>query len=607
MKRIKRTVLFIAAFFSISSYAFALSKDVYVILFVLDGTPRDLLYGMIEDGSLPALKEYFWDDGAHAKAAITTFPSASAPAYQAFLTGLFAGHSGIPYLQWFDKGSQRKIDYMGLDYKRADKDLWNLHAIRDPAADWPEYPITIFEKLSDAPTASVYSEISRGAKKKYPGTPVAALFDVFITHREGQVDKHAMKQVQRLFNQKNLEKVPRFTLVGLYSSDILQHKKGVGNKEARKALSSFDRSLDKFIGLLKKRGIFEKTYIAVASDHGMHNVSRKISLEPFLNDAGLKIKKRNPRDKDYDVFISERGVASAHLYFKNGPAAHASLISQNPDLSLVAARDGDNKVHVSSKDCKGVITKIDTGGRTYYGYEVNGCDPLHYCDEPLVASMCGGRLYNDREWFDKTWNEHYPDAIVQLGQIFDDGRSGDIFVVASDDAVFFKKKKATHGSLIKEDMTAPFLVRGPDIAPGELNAMRSVDLYPLLLAWFGLSPEENHDGSRPILKHHEIIANLESFMLDRPSLMSAPNPDLVKEEFDKFTGKMRLPDKAELKSLINDELKRRSLVLKKLMRLDSAKALFNNELKKIRTEIRRLEDVKKLCFDFSSTETAGSY
>ena len=107
-------------------------KDLYTILFVLDGTPKDLLYSEIENGELKNIREYFWDNGAHSRATMTTFPASSAPAYQSFITGLFAGHSGIPYLQWFDRTSQKSIDYLCLDYLAVDEHLWNMEAILNP-------------------------------------------------------------------------------------------------------------------------------------------------------------------------------------------------------------------------------------------------------------------------------------------------------------------------------------------------------------------------------------------------------------------------------------------------------------------------------------------
>jgi hypothetical protein len=609
-------------------------KDVYAILFVLDGVPKEMLYSMINDGRLPVLKEYFWDEGVHADGAVTTFPSASAPAYQSFITGLFAGKSGIPYLQWYDRTRQKRVDYLGGAYKDVNNDLWNLRALVNPDIDG-EYPVTIFEKLSGQPTASVYSEVSRGARLKYPNSPFLALSDVFITHREEMLDIRAFRKVKKLFKQSPV-KIPRFTLVGLYSADVLQHKNGAASKEAELVLEQFDREMGEFIGLLKDKDIFGKTYIVVTADHGMHNVSRKINIKPLLENAGLVLRTNNPKQKKADVFVSERGVASAHLYFKGGnaevssasrlldgkpsferlnkypvkdgkPVDVISVLRKSPDLSLVAVRNGFDRVEVYSMDCHGTIGKIDFAGKSYFGYKPENCDPLKYCDDKNVAKMCDGTLYNDGTWLEKTWNTNYPDGVVQLGQIFDDGRAGDVFVVAADDAVFFRKKAATHGSLIKEDMLVPLLMRGPDLKTNTAGPARTVDLYPTMLSWFGLKKDDNHDGINIFAGKKEnaadeealTVAKFESFMIGKPPLLKSANSETVGEEFkSKFLSELR---KENLSVLIGDELKKRSLILKKLEIMkknlaekDRKYPLVVEQLDNVRKSIWKLEDVKAL-------------
>lgn len=575
-------------------------KDVHVVLFILDGTPKDFLYNLIQDGSLPTLKKYFWDDGARASTAITTFPSASAPAYQSFITGLFAGHSGIPYLQWYDRDAYKSIDYLGLDYVRVNGDMWNLKSIQDPEAA-PDAPVTVFEKLQGHPTATVYSEISRGASKKYPGIPFAAIGDAFVFHHEENLDVLALNKVLKIFN-RHKEKIPRFTLVGLYSADVIQHKQGAATEDAKYVLMQFDSFLEKFINLLKNRGLFENTYMVVAADHGMHNVEREIEIEPALKKAGFHIKKTNLKREKADVFISERGVSSAHLYFtkyKEVKNRVVELLRNHIDIDLVAARDDGNQVDVFSKECHSTITRIDFGGATYYGYKPVDCDPLAYCGDKKMSEMCTGRLYSQASWLAATWNKSYPDGVVQLGQIFDDGRAGDIFL-SSDHGGFYRSKVATHGSLLAEDMHVPLLIRGAGVKNGEFGPIRAVDLYPMMLDWFGLPPDVNNDSVRLVDKNSLVLANLESFMAGRVQLYQSPNQEIVKNEFDAFV-KERALSTANLADDLNNELGRRSRMLKKFKMLfegakkgDLMRPLLKSQIKKTQGSIWRLQDVKTL-------------
>lgn len=618
-------LFFSCALLFVSFSAYALPNNIHVVLFILDGTPKNFLYQQIEDGNLPIIKEYLWDDGAHANAAITTFPSTSASAYQGFITGLFAGRSGIPYLQWYDRTTQKEIDYLGLDYSRVNKDLWNLHAFQDPNIEGIYYPVTILEKLKGYPTATLYSEVSRGATDRHPKNLIPALSDTFLVNRQDMLDRRAFDVLNKLFKKKKKE-LPKFTLVGLYSVDVLEHKDGTPSEDAKYALVQFDVFLKEFIELLKKRGIFDNTYLLVVADHGMHNITGDVDLSPILKKAGLKIKIGNLQKKDSNVFVSERGVASAHLYLKGDIKGSApslerlkkypvedgkyvdviDLVRNDDGLSLVVARNGNNRIEVYSKDCHGTITKVNLDSRTYYGYEPNSCDPLNYCGEKQIKQMCSGRFYDDREWLKKTWNMRYSDGVVQLGQIFDDGRAGDIFVVADDKNSFYKEKHATHGSLIDEDMQVPVLIYGKGIPKGEFGPIRTVDLYPTMLSWFGLRDDGNHDGIgifdfyTSTLQHsYTALANMELFMLNSPELAKVPNLEDVKTEFRKKFSK-ELKDRG-LMDVLNNESKRRNAQLKKFERLlhglaekDLEFTLVNEQFKKIKKDIRRLEDVRIL-------------
>ncbi len=584
-------------------------KDVRVILFILDGTPKDFLYGLINNGDLPTIKDYFWDNGAHANGMTSTFPSQSASAYQSFITGLFAGRSGIPYLQWYDRATQKDIDYLGMDFVRVSDDMWNYWAIQDPATDHYKYPITIMEKLKPYPTASVYSEIRRGAKEQFPKIPLMALADDFLLERQDMLDVRAYRTVKSLFKRKHRQ-IPKFTIVGLYSTDVFQHAEGARTSDAKYSLVQFDHFMKEFIDILKKRSLFEKTYIVVAADHGMHDITHDVDLEPAFKKAGLNVKSGNPRQKGADVFISERGVSAAHLYFKGdfsdvGEIINADhkfkpdldgrpkferlrkypigedksvdiieLLRGNEGLSLVVARDGHEKVQVYSKECHATISKVSVGRNVYYGYAPDSCDPLKYCDKEALKKYCGGVVYEEKDWLNLTWDADYPDGVVQLGQVFDDGRGGDIFVVADDKGGFYKQKDATHGSLIKEDMSVPLLIHGPDVAAGMVvGPIRTVDLFPTMLDWFGFNDDRNHDGHNIFGPRTyetpekdralQVVANMISFMQKRPPLRMAPNQDDVLADFKKKFGSEMQVD--GLSTAIDDEL---GLLARKLNKLE---------------------------------------
>ena len=76
------------------------TRDVYVLLLILDGARADVIYDAVDSGLLPHMKEHVFDRGVRVKDAITVFPSVTTSGHQAFITGLLPGHSGIIGLDW---------------------------------------------------------------------------------------------------------------------------------------------------------------------------------------------------------------------------------------------------------------------------------------------------------------------------------------------------------------------------------------------------------------------------------------------------------------------------------------------------------------------------
>ena len=150
MKTLKAMATVIAAFaVLISSYAAGAASslhakgspaesrprinDVYVIHFILDGTNRKAFNAALEAGLLPTIKKRFVDNGAVFDLATSIFPSTSTAAYQAFATGLFPGHAGIPHLERFDRDHRRVVGYLTTSgYKMVNTDFINLRALENP-------------------------------------------------------------------------------------------------------------------------------------------------------------------------------------------------------------------------------------------------------------------------------------------------------------------------------------------------------------------------------------------------------------------------------------------------------------------------------------------
>jgi len=521
-------------------------NDVYVIHFILDGTNFKTMRSMIDQGKMPTLKTEIMGKGATFTRAVSTFPSTSSSAYQSYVTGLLAGHSGIPHLQRLDRQRKKRIDYLTLaGHGHINGDLLNLDALQNPDSVDLDNTATIFELLKGHPTLALYTSIHRGASIKKPKhAPIHALWSTYVTGSIDNVDRLAFKELVKQYS-KNLPDIPRYTLIGLYSTDISGHFYGADSIQVEEALIQFDRLLYDFLELLKEQGIREKMYIIVSADHGMHNTDKLFRFRETMIERGLDVKPKNPRIKDFSIYAADRGISSTHVYTRRRDGSFAPLSNSDElrrfplkngetiDLinfilsleptELVAVRHGENAVNIYKAD--GGSSRIECFMLNYEqwcSYHILSKDDPLKITGTKARKLVDGRPHSAQEWKHATVDEFYPDAIVQLGTLFQDGRGGDLFIIPKRSWGLRKVKHATHGSLIGDDMRIPLFIAGPDVPQGVYKAMRTVDVYPLLIKWYGLDVSYlNNDGVDPFQGYTpedpylRQLAQLEKMMLDQ--------------------------------------------------------------------------------------------
>ncbi|MBI4366761.1 MAG: alkaline phosphatase family protein [Deltaproteobacteria bacterium] len=424
-------------------------RDVYAVLFVLDGARVDLVRDAVAQGLMPTLRREFQGGGAVFDDARAVFPTITPAGYQAMVSGLLPGHAGIPYLEWYDRARKRRVRFLSAR---------GMERVNGSFENWydPGRTRTLFDDLAGHPTAAVFSVFSRHASVRRPVRLLPAFLAVAVAHRYDAPDAEAFRALTELFEQP-LDQVPRFSLVGLLSTDTLGHHVGSLHAATRDNLRVFDARLAAFLDLLRARGIADRTYLVITADHGMHDIVGVFRLKKYLRRHGIA-----PRR----LVIAARGIGSAMVYSKEGtptmPADLPDIISRAPEVAFVAARDGDGRVRVVAHDGEGRIVRRGRSAPARYDYRVvAGVDPLH----------------------------GIADAARQVGQLFDDGRAGDCVVVNTADWGFFRRKEATHGTLLPADMRVPLFIRGPGVPRRTIAAPVSlVDLYPTMLHWFGLGP-----------------------------------------------------------------------------------------------------------------------
>jgi predicted AlkP superfamily pyrophosphatase or phosphodiesterase len=517
----------------------------YVVLIIIDGARSDLVHDLAAAGHLPNIQKLFIDGGLDVQKGVTTFPTTSTNAYQSFMTGLLPGHAGIPYLARYSRSADESIEYLSLKgIKIMNADLLNWYQLNDQRVPFSTTQGSLFNHLQDLGTASVYATFYRDAAIQIPSVPMGAAWDTFILGNHEQLDIRAYRQLRALY-ERPIQDVPHMTLVALLAIDVLAHQDGAHADRLKAHYETIDRMLGDFQQLLEQRGLADKTYVIVVGDHGNHDISERSYLRERLIKQGVAIRSRHMRPP-YELAINARGVSAAIIAVagKDGWKSHPSMddlrhvptrkgkeinlidyLRHQPETDLLLVRNGLHQVRVMNTDSESEVTRFWSGDRYWYSYRIlHGKDPLRLMGDPALSpAIATATPFTHHEWLPMTADKDYGDAIVQISQIFTDGRVGDMMIVPQHQWVFRHEKANTHGGLSQEDIHIPILIHGPGIAPQKIPYARSVDVMPTVLSWFGKhSPHRDgqdlqHPDPTPLPKERQ-LAGLEGKLLTGQSV-----------------------------------------------------------------------------------------
>lgn len=528
------------------------TEDPYVVILLIDGARGDLVHELAADGRLPNVKKLFIDGGLDVEHATTVFPTTSTNAYQSFMTGLFPGHAGIPYLARFSRSEKESIEYLSLKgIKVMNADLLNWYQLNDPDIPFRTTQGSLFDELGDLRTASIYATFQRGATIQKPYIPLHAAWDTFVIGDHEGIDALTARELQDLFKGPP-DQIPHLNLVAFLSTDILAHQEGARSPRLMTHYETLDRMIGEFWDLVTRRGLADKTYLVLVGDHGNHDISERSYLRERLIRHGVAIRSRHMRPP-YELAINARGVSCAIISVA-GPAGWKSdptledlrhvptrkkgdmdlidYLRKQPETDLLLVRNNRHHVRIFSATSESEVTQFWSGGRFWYSYRVlNGTDPLHYMDDPKLARLITTPTpLTADQWLPLTATQQYGDAIVQIGQIFTDGRVGDMMIVPKREWVFRHEKANTHGSLLQDDIHIPIMMHGPTITPQKIPYGRSVDVMPTILSWFGRKIPQS-DGQdllqprpRPTREESRLAAMELAVITGTPLRTGAPLP-----------------------------------------------------------------------------------
>lgn len=463
-------------------------KNPLTLYLLADGARPDIFKWLLEAGALPNIQREILQNGTF-RTATSCFPTTTGPAYLPMIYGGFPGTLDVPGIRWFDKAAFRRNrfgkfairSYIGPQAKYFNEDVKagypSLHQLFDR-------PFNIFSML----TRGVPEQNDLGKKGK---SWMYFRAHYFFVHQP--VDEEAHKRMMA-----GLDLDPEFFFVVFPCIDWNAHHFQPEHQETINSYKFLDFSVGQIVEKLKKQGRWDDTLLIITSDHGLTATHTHLDLADFLGNQGLKtiahpnIFKINP---DAAVMISGNSFGSIHI-LKNsedilkgddvisalGSEAFEALLAR-PEVDFLAWRGDQADFWVSSKKGKARIVQAD--GLSY---------------QPLTGDPFGLGLLqqplNHLQALQATFHSDYPDALVQIEQLFRSRRAGDLVVSAAPgydlrDFWEIPEHHGSHGSLHKDHMLVPFLYnqQGWNDRPA-----RTADIFNTILKWMGKQEQEASEG-----------------------------------------------------------------------------------------------------------------
>lgn len=421
--------------------------------------------------------------------AVTVFPSTTGPAYTPYLFGKYPGRCNFPGIRWFDKKEfsrtlfsyNRFRSYIGYETYLMNRDVSAEHK-------------SIFETVPDS--ISILNELSRGIRPGGDKTKYSKIFYKLKSHFTNKTSE--VDEVSRRLILQSCRDLPEFSFVVFLGIDNYSHLNHPFHEDVMSSYRIIDSTVGEIADELKKHGQLDGTLMLIVSDHGLSQTHSHFDLLEFMNNNGF--------NTFYYPYIFENlfnataanmvsGNSMSNLYFKGASSwngfelkqlnGFADKLIDRPEIDILMSKEsGDHRIKISSKRGS-AHTWIDTDDNICY--EVKGSDPFGYVNLPEVMSHI--------ESLELTYNTDYPDSLMQINQLLESQRAGDVIVSASSGIDLRAKHEnpehcSSHGSLLSEHMIVPVAVN----TKLKTDYLRTVDIYATILDLLGYDAMPSADG-----------------------------------------------------------------------------------------------------------------
>ncbi|MBI2690935.1 MAG: alkaline phosphatase family protein [Solirubrobacterales bacterium] len=447
------------------------------IVLLADGARADVFERMLNAGELPEIQRHVVDRGGH-RTATSTFTSTTIPAHLPFLTGRFAGSADVPGYRWFDRRKQPRHGPLGPWSFRSYNGFESMLVDRDIADDVP----TLFELAPGS--QNIFGAITRGLTRG--GNVAATRKNLLWLKAHFFEDYEIADSAARKMLAASLDKLVPFRFVVMPGIDWNSHYDDPFGEGAYEAYRRVDRTVGEVARKLERLGRYEKTLLAVVSDHGHEQVREHFDLGPRMQgDLGLKVAFHSMKAwrMKPDALCAISGNAMAHIYLNTVVPTLSEWLLAEPAVDIIASREPDRSILVESRRGRAELAEVP-GGLTYR--PIDG-DPFGYDVLP--------RELDFETALTATADSEYPDGLLQLAQIFRSPRSGDVVVSAAPgydlrEQYERPQHRSSHGALHAAHMNVPLAISLPVVD----GPARTADVFSMVLEHLQIAEPAGVDG-----------------------------------------------------------------------------------------------------------------
>ncbi len=388
----------------------------------------------------------------------------------------------IPGIRWLEREKADtmlggRVSFMGPQGDRLGKHL----STKDK---------TLFELIPDS--LSINSMINKGANKQIH---YKKLFLSRVTNNWTHFDDYGAKTLE-----KAVTKDFSFIFANFMGIDKYSHTTGCTSKETLNTYISLDEIVGRIGNILENRKILKHTLLIISSDHGHSMVNEHFDLNSFCNKYFNAASFPFPLKRGFDCFVTEQGNKAGFIYLKRDSSSwkercdHTQIESKKnlnnffrdlinrKEIGLVITRDHDKDIILSNSYGVG---RLRRKGKLF-SYEFDKNDPLNLELEGEFSLQSG---------LDFTIDSNFIDVFLQVSQIFEADRTGDLVVLTKENydlregitKKFWKSfewplHKSGHGGLSQLQLTCPIAIN----QPLNIEYTRNLEIFQLILQLLGI-------------------------------------------------------------------------------------------------------------------------